>query len=191
MATQNTLIGLLQENGYRNTNTNRERAVKNINMLLDAGILQLKFVHADKYNDLEAGWAFWYDAQDGKRRCTNYKVTLYGKTYYGSFVPKRTSKDVGMGFGVITEVVNNYIVDIDEMQRRIARLISVIRGNGDFMKSSVFAKYGDCSCGKCSGNGIIPAFMWYANGICFDCGGSGVDRHTLKMYISQSIKSAI
>jgi len=191
MATQNTLIGLLQENGYRNTNTNRERAVKNINMLLDAGILQLKFVHADKYNDSEAGWAFWYDSQDGKRRCTNYKVTLYGKTYYGSFVPKKETRNLGMGFGTITEVVNNYIIDIDEMQRRIARLISVIRGNGDFMKASVFAKYGDCSCGKCNGNGIIQAFMHYANGICFDCGGSGVDRHTLKMYISQSIKSAI
>jgi len=189
MATQNTLIGLLQENGYRNTNTNREKAVKNINMLLDAGILQLTFVHADKYNDSEEGWGFWYDAKDGKRRCTNYKVTLYGKTYYGSYVPKKRNSN--LGFGTITEVVNNYIVNIDEMQRRIARLISIIIGNGDFMKASVFAKYGECSCNKCNGKGIIPRFMYYADGICFNCGGSGVDRHTLKMHISESIKSAI
>ena len=187
MTTQNTLIALLQNNGYRNTNTNRERAVRNINMLLDAGILQLTFVHADKYNDLEAGTSFWFNARDGKRRCTNYKVTLYGKTYYGSFVPKKITRNIGMGFGAITDVANNYTFDISDLQCRIARLISIIRGNGDFMKSSVFAKYGECSCNKCKGNGIIPSFMYYAEGICFDCGGSGVDNHTLKMYINDAI----
>jgi hypothetical protein len=31
-----------------------------------------------------------------------------------------------------------------------------------------------CECGKCSGRGIIPGFMYYANGICFDCMGLGV-----------------
>ena len=185
MAT-NTLIKLLTGFGYRNTNTNRERAVKNINMLLDSGILELKFVHADKYNDTESNWAFWYDADDGKRRCTNYKVTLYGKTYYGSFVPKKTKRNYGMGFADV-EVNNNYIVNVSDLQARIARLISIIRGNGDFLKSSIFAKYGECSCSKCSGNGIIPAFMWYANGICFECGGSGVNNAVLRRYISESI----
>jgi hypothetical protein len=190
MATQNTLIALLQANGYRNTNTNRERAVRNINMLLDAGILQLTFVHADKYNDLEAGTSYWYNAQDGKRRCTNYKVTLYGDTYYGSFVPKKINRNLGMGFGTITDVVDNYTFNISDLQRRIARLISIIRGNGDFMKSSVFAKYGECSCSKCNGNGIIPAFMYYAEGVCFDCGGSGINRNVLQMYIQESIHIA-
>jgi hypothetical protein len=187
MKAQNTLIALLQNNGYRNTNTNRERAVRNINMLLDAGILQLTFVHADKYNDQSEGWGFWYNAQNGKRRCTNYKVTLYGNTYYGSFVPKRRTSNLPWGMGVSVDIVNNYTVDISDLQRRIARLISIIRGNGDFMKSSVFAKYGECSCNKCNGNGIIPSFMYYAEGICFDCGGSGVDNHTLKMYINDAI----
>ena len=29
-------------------------------------------------------------------------------------------------------------------------------------------------CSKCGGNGIIPRFMYYAEGVCFDCGGSGL-----------------
>jgi len=189
MKSKNTLIELLLSNGYKNTNTNRERAVKNINMLLDSGALHLKFVHADKYNNLDEGWGFWFKSNDGKKRCTNYQVTLYGKTYYGSFVPKKTTRNLGMGFGTTTDIANNYIVDIDNLQRRIARLISIIRGNGDFMKSSIFAKYGECSCSKCNGNGIILAFMYYAEGICFDCGGIGVDRNTLKMYINESMQT--
>ena len=160
-----TLITLLQANGYRNTNTNRERAVRNINMLLDSGILQLKFSHADKYNDQSEGWGFWYDAKDGKRRCTNYMVTLYGKTFYGAFVPKKRNSNLPWGMGKTTEIIDNYIVDIGALQTRIARLISVIRGKGDFMQSSIFAKYGECSFGKCNGNGIIPAFMYYAEGV--------------------------
>jgi len=185
----NSLIQILNENGYRNTNSNRERAVRNINMLLDAGILKLKFTHADKYNNREESWAFWYTDKEGKRRCTNYIVQLYGKGFYGAFVPKRETVNYGMGFGKTTNYIDNYIVDISALQRRIARLISIIRGKGDFMQSSVFAKYGECSCSKCHGNGIIPGFMHYAEGVCFDCGGSGIDRNTLKMYINEAINS--
>lgn len=31
-----------------------------------------------------------------------------------------------------------------------------------------------CECHKCRGRGIIPYFMYYANGVCFDCMGSGI-----------------
>ncbi len=30
-----------------------------------------------------------------------------------------------------------------------------------------------CTCSKCEGNGIIPAFYYYADGVCFDCMGVG------------------
>lgn len=29
-------------------------------------------------------------------------------------------------------------------------------------------------CGKCDGKGVIPQFLYYANGVCFDCFGSGM-----------------
>lgn len=31
-------------------------------------------------------------------------------------------------------------------------------------------------CDKCQGQGIIPAFHYYCNGICFDCCGTGFSR---------------
>lgn len=42
-----------------------------------------------------------------------------------------------------------------------------------FMKSYVDI---DSSCKKCNGVGIIPAFHYYCNGICFDCYGLGYNR---------------
>lgn len=185
----NTLITKLNAAGYKNTNTNRERAVRNLNLLLDSGILDIELVNADAYNDLENGRAFWYDAKDGYKRCTAYKVTLYGKTYYGHFMPKRRKHRYNAGI-ISEEVVNNYYLEITDIQLRVAKLISIIKGTGDFLKPEFMAAKGSCSCGKCNGAGIIPAFAYYANGVCFDCGGSGIDRATLKMYIETSIKNA-
>jgi galactitol-specific phosphotransferase system IIB component len=31
-----------------------------------------------------------------------------------------------------------------------------------------------CTCGKCEGAGVIPAFYFYADGVCFDCMGLGI-----------------
>lgn len=184
----NTLVNKLKEAGYKNTNTNRERAVRNLNLLLDSGIMDIKFINADEYNAEENGRAYWYDAQDGKRRCTAYIVTLYGKQYYGHFIAKiRRGKTWGV---VYEEKLNNYYLDISDIQLRVAKLISLIKEKGDFLKPDFMQAKGACSCGKCNGVGIIPAFMYYANGVCFDCGGSGVDRATLKYYIETSINMA-
>lgn len=185
----NTLIKLLNEEGYKNTNTNRERAVRNMNMLLDAGIMTLKFSHADRYNDKNEKWGFWYNSNDGKRRCTAYKITLYGKTYFGHFMPKRRTTNYGQGV-VITDDVSYINFPIDELQTRVARLISIVREQDDFLAPKLFAAKGDCSCAKCKGVGVIPSFMYYANGICFDCAGSGINRNTLKSFIQSSISSA-
>lgn len=184
----NTIVKILNEAGYQNTNTNRERAVRNMNMLLDAGIMSIKFVHADKYNDEQANWGYWYKSNDGKERCTAYKVTIFGKTFYGHFIAKR-SRSVVWGIECINRI-DNYTLSIEDIQIRVARLISIVREKNDFLAPKLFAAKGECSCGKCHGIGIILAFMHYANGICFDCGGSGIDRNTLKMYISESINAA-
>lgn len=188
MATTNTIVKLLNEAGYRNTNTNRERAVRNMNMLLDAGIMSIKFVHADKYNDEQENWGFWFESKDGKKRCTAYKVTIFGKTFNGHFIAKK-SRSVIWGIESVNRL-NNYTLSIEDIQIRVARLISIVRGQGDFLASNMFAQRGECSCSKCHGRGIIPAFMHYAEGICFDCGGSGIDRNTLKMYIAEALNSA-
>jgi hypothetical protein len=183
----NTIIQLLNEAGYKNTNTNRERAVRNMNLLLDSGVMTIKFINAEKYNAQEGGQSFWYTSSNGKKRCTAYMVTIFGKTYYGDFIAK-TSSQVVWGMEVKNHL-DNYILSIEDIQIRVAQLISIIRNGVDFFAPKVFAAQGDCSCGKCNGKGVIPAFAYYANGICFDCGGSGIDRAVLKSFISTSIAS--
>jgi hypothetical protein len=176
METQNTIIQLLNEAGYCNKNTNKQKSVKNINLLLDAGILTIKFVHADKFNDpKDRSIAYWYKKEGLYDKCSAYAVTIFGKTYAGHFVSK-----------------SHYIydLDIDVMMAHVAKIISVVKGKGDFISPSEFAKYGKCSCAKCSGRGILQEFSYYADGVCFECGGSGIDRHTLKRYISESVKLA-
>ena len=86
---KNHIIELANEAGYKNEGNNRQRVIKNLNLLIDAGVLKIKFIHSDRYNNETEGWAFWYNAKDGFRRCTNYKFELYGKGFYGHFVAKK------------------------------------------------------------------------------------------------------
>lgn len=182
----NTLIQLLNEAGYKNTNTNKERAVRNMNLLLDSGVMSIKFIDADKYNAKEGGQSFWFKS-NGKQRCTAYMVTLFGKTYYGNWIPKTSTQFVwGME---VKDHLDNYILSVNDIQIRVAQLISIVRNGVDFFAPKLFAALGDCSCNKCSGKGVIPAFDYYANGICFECGGSGIDRDVLKSFIRDSIES--
>lgn len=192
----NTLVKLLNEAGYKNNNTNRERAVKNLNLLLDSGVMSLTFINSEVYNSKENGRSFIINCQDGKKRPTAYRITLFGKTYNGHIMVKKTVKkycsaenfDGTKVYETIENYFDNSSICVQEMQLKVARLLNAIRGNDDFLKPQIFAKYGECSCGKCNGLGIIPAFSYYANGICFDCGGSGIDRNILKSYIQESIK---
>jgi len=195
----NSIIEILVKSGYKNEGTNRERAIKNLNLLLDSGVLQIKLIDADRYNAKEGGNSFWYTGKDGKKYCTPYMVTIFGKTFYGHFVEKskttkyRQSQHMNgtWEYATQTDYYNNYKLDLSAIMIRVANLISIIRGKGNFMQEEVFEKYGKCSCNKCNGQGIIPSFMWYANGICFDCGGVGVDRNVLKNYIEKAVNSAI
>lgn len=194
----NSIIEILNNAGYKNAGTNRLRVVRNLNLLIDAGVLQIELIHADKYNAKEGGTAFWYTGTDGKRYSTAYKVTIFGKRFLGHYIQKsKTTRfkhiqhmDLTWEYATSTEYFDNYSLDLSSIMLRVAQLISIIKGKGDFLKPDTFAKYGECSCNKCNGQGIIPAFSYYANGVCFDCGGVGVDREVLKMYIAESVKLA-
>jgi hypothetical protein len=191
----NTLINILNENGYKNTNSNRERAVRNMNLLIDSGIMSIKLIPSEAYNAKQNGRGFWMMCKDGKKRPTAYKINLYGKTYFGHIMQKSlTTKykhiqhmDGTWEYATHTDYYDNTNIDISEIQIRVARLLIIIREDKDFFAPKLFAAKGDCSCSKCSGVGIIPAFIFYANGICFDCGGSGINRDYLKSFIKKTI----
>jgi hypothetical protein len=194
----NTIIELLKEAGYKNSNTNRERSVRNMNLLIDSGIMSLKLISSEDYNAKENGKGFWMMCKDGIKRPTAYKVTLYGRTYYGHIMQKSvTTKykhiqhmDGTWEYAINTEYYDNTQISISEIQTRVAQLLTIIREDKDFFAPKLFAAKGDCSCGKCNGVGIIPAFSYYANGLCFDCGGSGINGDALKSFITNAIKVA-
>ena len=196
---ENHIIKQLNEAGYLNEGTNRERVIRNLNLLIDAGVVSFNFITAEKYNRQEDGRSFWFVAENGKKRCTAYKVTIFGKTFYGSFIPKcktttqliAVCKDGTKEYDSHTECYDNSRLDLFEIMTRVARLISVLRERGDFMKAEAFAAKGECSCSKCDGVGVIPAFAHYANGVCFDCGGMGINRSKLKAFIQESVDVAI
>jgi hypothetical protein len=194
----NTIIELLNRAGYKNSNTNRERAVRNMNLLIDSGIMSLTLIPSEAYNAKENGRGFWMTLTNGKKAPTAYKVSLYGKTYYGHIMQKSlTTKfkhiqhmDGTWEYATNTEYYDNTSIDISEIQTRVAKLLTIIREDKDFFAPKLSAAKGDCSCGKCNGVGIIPSFSYYANGICFDCGGSGINRDSLKSFITNAIKVA-
>jgi hypothetical protein len=81
-----TIVELLNEKGYKNTNTKRERVVKNLNLLLESVVMSIEFIDAEIYNSKENGRSFFFLGNNGKKYCTPYKVTLFGKTYFGHYV---------------------------------------------------------------------------------------------------------
>lgn len=194
----NTIIELLNGAGYKNSNTNRERAVRNMNLLIDSGIMKLTLMPMEAYNAKENGRGFWMTLTNGKKAPTPYKVTLYGKTYYGHVMPKSSTTkylasvllDGTREYGTTTDYYNNEYISIEEIQTRVAQLLTIIREGKDFFAPKLFAAKGDCSCAKCDGLGVIPSFSYYANGICFDCGGSGINRNDLKAFINDAINKS-
>ena len=182
---KNHIIELANEAGYKNEGNNRQRVIKNLNLLIDAGVLKIKFIHSDRYNNETEGWAFWYNAKDGFKRCTNYKFELYGRGFYGHFVAKKETTRI-WGEKIVSFKSNTYL-DLDSMMLHIVRKLALVKTETDFMKETIYAKHGNCSCSKCDGQGIIPAFSYYANGVCFDCGGVGINRDLLSMYVKETI----
>ena len=194
----NAIIEKLNAAGYKNEGTNRQRVVRNLNLLIDAGVLDIKFIDADLYNAKEGGKAYIFTASNGKKYCTPYIVILFGKKYYGDFIKRVERKKYKSHqnipgvweYGIDTTYYNNSTLNLSDIMMRVAKLISITKGEGDFMKETILAKHGKCSCAKCDGLGHIPAFSYYANGVCFDCGGLGIDRNTLKTHIKESINLA-
>lgn len=172
----NSIIKQLQELGYLNTGDNRSMDIRNLNLLIDSGFLKLTFLSYERSKTNSYQWE-----KDGKIYGSLYKVTIFGKTYYGHWMPARTKKNIGMGFGMVTEENDYKFIDLHRVLCRVADLISLNKEGFSFLKD------GNCNCRKCNGRGIIPAFMHYAKGICFDCAGSGIDNVVLKNYVQINV----
>lgn len=175
---KNHIIELLEKNGYANTGDNRNYTIKSLNILLDSGFLSLYFI---PYSESKTHSYMW--EKDGKRYGTLYQFSLFGKRYNGNWMPKKTRTILCWGMGEVVNEKDYSVFPIDAILKTVARRISLSREGFDFIRD------GSCNCVKCNGRGIIPEFMYYADGVCFDCGGTGIDRHYLQSYIKSNISS--
>ncbi|SHF48877.1 hypothetical protein [Dysgonomonas macrotermitis] len=184
MKLPNLIINKLKASGFSNTGDNRSYNIRSLNNLLQVGMIDFIFASASDY--AQSSKAFWYPCKDGKKRCTAYKVKILDKWYYGHFMPKsRTYRDC-MG-GKTTDAIKYSEIDLYDVLCRVARLISINKEGFDFLKNQI-NKHGACGCTKCNGTGIIPQFMHYAQGVCFECGGSGINSSILKSYIQSNVQ---
>lgn len=185
MKSSNIIIDKLKASGYSNAGDNRSYDIRSLNNLLQVGLIDFIFASASDY--AESSKAFWYPCNDGKKRCTAYKVKVIDKWYYGHFMPKSRTYRNCMGDKTSDEIKYSEI-NLYEVLCRVAKLISINKDGFDFLKSDL-NKHGACGCTKCNGTGIIPQFLHYAQGVCFECGGSGINSSVLKSYIQSNVQS--
>lgn len=176
MKATNPIIEKLQSHGYNNTGDNRSYDIRSLNTLLSCGILDLIILDCQRYKT----HSFKYD-YDGKIRTTAYKIKIFGKTYFGHWMPKKKTER-SFGESWLSDIEYNSI-NLYDMLCKVANILNSNKNGFDFLKD------GYCDCAKCSGKGVIPSFAHYANGVCFDCAGTGINSSILKNYISSNLQS--
>lgn len=105
----------------------------------------------------------------------NFKVCQSGMAWnkdgikYNVMVTIKKPDGTFSAWRVYSQITNKDAYDILKIIGQILQKPQV----KDFMSSYVDI---DCSCQKCEGRGIVPAFHYYCNGVCFDCYGLGYNR---------------
>lgn len=136
---------LFEQSGRPSQGDNRSYFVKALNKVLEDGFITIK---------LQDKGRIWtnpkFVAKDGSLIKFNIEIKGYGWTkrvYESNFSAKDLLAHVG------TFVQNPSISE-------------------QHVKSISVNTFEVCECSRCNGKGIIPAFNYYCNGICFNCYGS-------------------
>lgn len=174
---KNSIIQLLNDKGYSNTGDNRNYVIKSLNGLINIGLVDLYILDKEVYKTR----SFVYNVGD-KTKTTAYKIKMYDKLYFGHWMPK---KQINSCFGekYLTDIEYNYI-NLYDVLCKIANIININKNGFDFIKN------GNCDCAKCKGSGFIPEFAHYAQGVCFDCAGTGIEKNVLQKYIKNNINQS-
>jgi len=136
---------LFEQSGRPNQGDNRNYFVKALSKVLEDGFITIKLQEKGK---------IWtnpkFVAKDGSLIKFNIEIKGYGWTkrvYESNFSAKDLLAHVG------TFIQNPSISE-------------------QHVKSISVNTFEVCECSRCNGKGIIPAFNYYCDGICFQCYGS-------------------
>lgn len=104
------------------------------------------------------------------KKGVNIQIAKKGQVWRseGEFPTRKWNITVS-GFGIRTKGYQHNVEPYD-----ILNVCAVYLKN-EKVKEQIKSQVSEpCTCRKCNGTGFIPAFAWYANGVCFDCGGIGI-----------------
>jgi hypothetical protein len=136
---------LFQQSGRPNQGDNRNYFVKALNKVIEDGFITIKIQQKGK---------IWTNpkhvAIDGSLKKFNIEIS---------------------GYGWINRSYRN-IFSAEELLIIVGDFIQTPEVSEAHIKSLSVNAYEVCKCERCYGKGIIPAFHYYCNGICFQCYGS-------------------
>ena len=146
MATKNLVNELFLNAGRPEQGDNRSYFVKALNKVLSDGFIKVEIQQKGKI------WTTpnFVDAQGNKKKF-NVEIKGYGW---------RRRIDIGDRFNAsdLLKQVGAFIQQPEVAEKH---------------KTTISAHGFECvECSRCNGKGIIPAFHYYCQGICFDCYGS-------------------
>lgn len=134
---KNHLKEILEKENRVSFGDNRNRAVRNLNMIIELGVT---------VNICENGYT--WTSKSG------FSYNLIFK-YKGISTKHFVKNGLMSAYNVLT--LAGRFLKKDEIKELIKQHIET-----------------PVPCGKCAGKGIIPQFMYYAEGVCFDCAGTGL-----------------
>jgi hypothetical protein len=157
MKAQNLVNELFKSANRPEQGDNRSYIVKTLNKVLQDGVLKVAISEKGKV------WTNknYVDANGNKVKF-NIEIKAYGY--------------------VRRAYVSDYIT-ADDVLKQVGKFLqhpNVSENHTSTMKVSGFEV---CECERCNGKGVIPAFHYYCQGICFECYGSKyvVRKYTLSV----------
>lgn len=173
---ENRIIKILNDAGYKNVGDNRNYIIRSLNTLLETGMLEIQFITHERVMD---GYRYHWE-KDGKTYGTAYRFKLFGKWYLGHWMAAKTLYHDPFG-GTYTRPNDYTSINLEQVATRIARVMEVIHTGFDSIRE------GRAECPECGGTGFKPQFSHICHGVCFKCGGSGIDYRALRDYIRNNM----
>jgi hypothetical protein len=155
-----TVKEIFESQSYKYNKDGRNRTHRSLQALLDTGLVYFTVCESGKV---------WVNKDNGFK----YNVVVSLKKPNGKWYVHRVKTNVTFidGYQVL-KIIGGALLKPEVKE---------------FMKSYVNI---DSSCRRCSGQGIIPQYHYYCNGICFECYGLGYNsKHRHIVEIEKPVKN--
>jgi hypothetical protein len=157
MKAQNLVNELFKSANRPEQGDNRSHIVKTLNKVLEDGIVKVAISEKGK------AWTNknYVDANGNK---INFNIEI-------------------KGYGRVRRAYVTPYIDADDVLKQVGKFLQDPIVSEKHTAAINVSGFEVCECERCNGKGIIPAFHYYCQGICFECYGSKyiVRKYTLSV----------